>query len=104
MSIRNLILIPGAVIAVMLLLAARVLFSSFDAAATPSTSTPAAATATQPELISNPTDLPNLADAAGKDAFVANCLNCHSSRYVLMQPRFPRKVWKAEVTKMVAAY
>ena len=59
---------------------------------------------TEPEIISDPTQTPTLADAAGRDAFTSNCLNCHSARYVLMQPRFPRKVWKAEVTKMVEAY
>lgn len=33
-----------------------------------------------------------------------NCLICHSARYVIMQPRFSKTVWQAEVKKMVDAY
>ena len=38
------------------------------------------------------------------DIYLANCVSCHTSRYVTNQPNFPRKVWEAEVTKMVKAY
>lgn len=40
----------------------------------------------------------------GADAYNANCVLCHTNRYVLMQPKFARKTWEAEVTKMVNVY
>jgi mono/diheme cytochrome c family protein len=33
-----------------------------------------------------------------------NCLECHSSDYVYMQPPLTRAQWTTEVTKMVKAY
>ena len=47
---------------------------------------------------------PDLPPGPGRDQFAAQCLVCHSPRYVLDQPVFPRKVWTAEVQKMVKAY
>jgi len=47
---------------------------------------------------------PDLPPGPGHDVFAAQCVVCHSPRYVLNQPRFPRKVWEAEVQKMVKAY
>jgi len=38
------------------------------------------------------------------DVYKKDCLTCHSSRYVAMQPRFPKAVWQSEVKKMVDAY
>jgi hypothetical protein len=38
------------------------------------------------------------------EVYQKNCLICHSSRYVAMQPRFPKTVWQAEVKKMIDAY
>jgi hypothetical protein len=40
----------------------------------------------------------------GKTEFTAYCGVCHSLRYITVQPDFPRKVWEAEVTKMVVKY
>lgn len=37
----------------------------------------------------------------GKQEFVLTCAKCHSLRYILTQPNFPRKTWAAEVKKMV---
>ena len=71
------------------------------AAVQPKAATPSVVT---PELIANPSQPPEMAEGPGRDAFMANCLNCHSARYVTMQPRFSRAVWKAEVAKMVSAY
>jgi len=51
-----------------------------------------------------PHDEPQLPPGPGRTEFATNCIICHSPRYVSMQPRFPRKVWKAEVQKMVDAY
>ena len=52
-----------------------------------------------------PADLsPDLPDAPGRAELYANCLTCHSSRYVASQPRFPRKTWQAEVDKMRSVY
>jgi hypothetical protein len=36
--------------------------------------------------------------------YIANCTSCHTSRYIANQPSFPRKVWEAEVAKMVKMY
>ena len=47
---------------------------------------------------------PDLPPGPGHDVFAAQCEVCHSPRYVLNQPLFPRKVWAAEVQKMVKAY
>jgi sulfite dehydrogenase (cytochrome) subunit B len=47
---------------------------------------------------------PDLPPGPGHDAFAAQCVICHSTRYVLNQPIFPRKTWTAEVQKMVKAY
>jgi mono/diheme cytochrome c family protein len=51
-----------------------------------------------------PHDEPQLPPGTGRTEFATICVICHSPRYVSMQPRFPRKVWKAEVKKMVDAY
>jgi mono/diheme cytochrome c family protein len=56
------------------------------------------------EHIVLPHDEPELPPGPGRTEFATNCVICHSPRYVSMQPRFPRKVWKAEVRKMVDDY
>jgi sulfite dehydrogenase (cytochrome) subunit B len=56
------------------------------------------------QKISLPQYPPELPAGPGKDAFLNNCLICHSARYVTMQPRFTRTVWQAEVQKMITAY
>lgn len=58
----------------------------------------------QRHVIAVPHDEPFLPDLPGRDAFVSNCVICHSPRYVTNQPRFPRKTWNAEVKKMVSMY
>lgn len=47
---------------------------------------------------------PDLPPGPGHDQFAVQCVICHSPRYVLDQPIFPRKTWTAEVQKMVKAY
>jgi cytochrome c5 len=47
---------------------------------------------------------PDMPAGPNKDVYLANCVTCHSQRYVLMQPPFSRKVWTAEVEKMKKAY
>ena len=49
-------------------------------------------------------DEPELPRGPGRTQFATNCIICHSPRYITMQPRFPRKVWEAEVYKMVNVY
>jgi mono/diheme cytochrome c family protein len=107
MPLKHLIFWPTLLILFVLLLVSWIFIFSPPAGPPTSNAAPApkpTAQQTEPEIISDPTQTPTLADAAGRDAFTGNCLNCHSARYVLMQPRFPRKVWKVEVTKMVEAY
>lgn len=43
----------------------------------------------------------NIGSADGEDVFKANCLTCHSLRYIQMQPAFPRKTWEKTVDKMI---
>jgi mono/diheme cytochrome c family protein len=38
--------------------------------------------------------------AAGVELMQANCIICHSTEYVSMQPPMPRKFWEAAVKKM----
>lgn len=38
--------------------------------------------------------------ASGEEVFNANCVTCHSLRYIEMQPAFPRKTWEKIVDKM----
>lgn len=47
---------------------------------------------------------PDLPPGPGHDQFATQCVICHSPRYVLNQPTFPRKTWKVEVHKMAKAY
>lgn len=65
----------------------------------------------QPATNDNQTMSITLPNYAGKvlngpnvDVYERNCLICHSARYVIMQPPFPRSVWEKEVKKMVDAY
>jgi hypothetical protein len=45
-----------------------------------------------------------LKDGPGRDKVEANCVACHSLDYIQMNSVFlDRKVWEAEVTKMVKA-
>ncbi|HMF78435.1 MAG TPA: cytochrome c [Bryobacteraceae bacterium] len=54
--------------------------------------------------ITLPQNEPKLPDAPGRKEFAAQCRTCHSPRYVTAQPPFSRKVWEAEVTKMMKVY
>jgi hypothetical protein len=47
------------------------------------------------------TVLPNL---PGHEEVKANCITCHSLRYIEMQPDFPREKWETIVQKMVKNY
>jgi sulfite dehydrogenase (cytochrome) subunit B len=47
---------------------------------------------------------PDLPPGPYQDVFATQCVICHSARYVLNQPAFPRKTWAAEVHKMVKGY
>jgi mono/diheme cytochrome c family protein len=47
---------------------------------------------------------PDLPPGPYQDVFATQCVICHSPRYVINQPAFPRKTWTAEVHKMVKAY
>ena len=40
----------------------------------------------------------------GRLTVMLTCTACHSQRYVMMQPNFPRKTWAAEVDKMKKVY
>jgi mono/diheme cytochrome c family protein len=47
---------------------------------------------------------PDLPPGPYQDVFATQCVICHSPRYVINQPAFPRKTWTAEVHKMVKGY
>lgn len=48
--------------------------------------------------------MPDMPPGPGHEQFATQCVICHSPRYVLNQPIFPRKTWTTEVHKMVKAY
>jgi cytochrome c5 len=102
MSLKSLILIPLVLLVVTAFLVMRVMREPSQEAA--QSVSQAKSETPGVEMIADPSQPPEMADGPGKDAFIAKCMNCHSPRYITMQPRFPRKVWKAEVTKMVSAY
>jgi cytochrome c5 len=43
----------------------------------------------------------NLPEAAGADVFRANCVTCHSAKYIQMQPDFSRTAWEKITDKMI---
>ena len=46
-----------------------------------------------------------LKDGPGHDAVMNNCAACHSLDYIQMNSPYPdRKLWEAEVTKMIKAF
>ncbi len=47
---------------------------------------------------------PGLPPGPHQQLFATQCVICHSPRYVLNQPVFPRKTWAVEVHKMAKAY
>jgi len=47
---------------------------------------------------------PELPRGPHLDTYQKDCLTCHSTRYVTMQPPFSRAVWEKEVKKMIDAY
>ena len=51
-----------------------------------------------------PHDEPELPPGPGREEFVAQCVICHSPRYITSQPPFSRKVWTSEVTKMIKTF
>lgn len=54
--------------------------------------------------ITIPHDEPYLPQLTGHDAFVSNCVICHTPRYISAQPDFTRSVWTAVVNKMIEVY
>jgi cytochrome c5 len=70
-----------------------------------SASKPAAkANSSQVHRIELPKYPPQIAAGPNVEVYSKDCLICHTARYVLMQPRFPKTVWQSEVKKMVDAY
>jgi len=66
-----------------------------------------------PEVAGNASEVVRikLPDYAGEvpkgpnmQVYESNCLLCHGSRYVTIQPPFSRETWQKEVKKMVDAY
>lgn len=59
-------------------------------------------------IVSEPIDLnsvtTNLPNAPGYASFQANCISCHSARYVQMQPNFSQETWRAIVKKMQKSF
>jgi hypothetical protein len=49
-------------------------------------------------------DYGQLKPGPGVDAARNNCLTCHSTDYVVMQPRGDAKQWQAVVTKMIKVF
>ena len=47
-----------------------------------------------------PPEKPAFKQATGAELVMANCLICHSSEYISMQPVLPRTYWEGSVAKM----
>jgi len=54
--------------------------------------------------ITLPTMQTDLPPGPGMATVISTCTLCHSQRYVLTQPKFPKKTWIAEVDKMKKVY
>jgi mono/diheme cytochrome c family protein len=46
----------------------------------------------------------NLPPGPGREAFAVNCLSCHSTRYITMQPKMTAVKWEESVRKMMKTY
>src|SRR5947209_5521771 len=47
---------------------------------------------------------PQLPDGPGQKIVLDRCTQCHTTRYILMQPRFSKEFWTTEVAKMKKTY
>ena len=47
---------------------------------------------------------PQLASGDGQQETLSFCSQCHSARYITMQPPLPAATWEAEVNKMVKTF
>ena len=56
--------------------------------------------AAAPVKIELPTETPLFKAGPGSELVTAQCLTCHSSEYITIQPPFARPAWKASVEKM----
>jgi mono/diheme cytochrome c family protein len=63
-----------------------------------------AAVAVAPAALADETTVV-LKDGPGRDSVLNNCAACHSLDYIQLNSPFPdRKLWEAEVTKMIKAF
>jgi hypothetical protein len=60
----------------------------------------------QTTSIQLPRDNPvsQLKAGTGDDVVRRNCVPCHSTDYIVRQPRFDRQRWDGEVKKMITTY
>jgi cytochrome c5 len=88
------------------MLAAAVAIAAAAQQAKPAHSSPktSAGTANQTEHITLPSYPGEVLKGPNVEVYQKNCLICHSTRYVIMQPNFSRAVWEKEVKKMIEAY
>ena len=54
--------------------------------------------------IALPAEMPVFKPAPGAELVQANCLICHSSEYIALQPPKPRDFWEATMKKMIEKY
>jgi hypothetical protein len=47
---------------------------------------------------------PKLAAGDGQQETLSFCSQCHSTRYITMQPPLPAETWEAEVNKMIKTF
>jgi hypothetical protein len=67
-------------------------------------SVPASRPSSPVRSISLPHDEAFAPPGPGRDAFVRDCVVCHSPRYITDQPPFSRAVWKGIVQKMIDSF
>jgi hypothetical protein len=61
-------------------------------------------TAAAPVKFEMPPETAQFKPGAGMEIAKSQCLLCHSSEYVSMQPRLPRAFWEANIKKMREKY
>jgi hypothetical protein len=53
------------------------------------------------DVFAYPSFPPALAAGDGQQETLSFCSQCHSTRYITMQPPLPAAIWEAEVNKMI---
>ena len=104
------VLLPAA--GLLLIAAGAAGFDQFQSGSYGSTKTPSLRQTVPPQLSRDgnfsvapfPSLAPELAEGEGRAETQSFCSDCHSTRYITMQPPLPAATWDAEVNKMIKTF